>query len=168
MNILKTYFILLTCMGLVHCTAMIRTWHYSGTPVQTPQLDVKITAAHITQKTAHVRFELKNTTGEELTITTNQLTLTLDDDKTTVPGKTAMALRALSGVQKQFFGKEDPKLPPGQTMEIQVAFRLANRDLRRHPSMTIALDGIIVNGSGLANQHITIKAPPDAPIGEDI
>ena len=168
MNIPKTYFILLTCMGLVHCTAMVRTWHYTGSPLQTSHLDVSVVSANITQKVAHVRFELKNTTPEYLVITTDQLTLTLDDDKTQVFGKTAMALRALSGVQKQFFGKEDPKLPPGKSIEIQVAFRLANRDLRRHPSMTISLEGISVNGSALANQHITIKAPADAPIGEDI
>ena len=155
------------------CAAMTRTWQFNAAPVTSERLEVMPQRADVALKSVTVRFTIRNKSSAPLAIDADTFTLRLPDG-TVVVGKTSFFGRAYDqtrGLLERvglMNGRDRPALAPGATVEIAVAFRQYGRDLRRQPTLTVALDGLHVDGRPAELPPLVLVAPPGAPIGEDI
>ncbi|MEA2699714.1 MAG: hypothetical protein QOI66_3985 [Myxococcales bacterium] len=167
--------VLVTCALLLTagCAAMKRTWQFNAAPVASERLEVLPQRADVALKSATIRFTVRNKSSAPLTIDADTFTLRLPDG-TTVVGKTNFFGRAYDqtrGLLERvgwMNGRDKPALAPGASLDIAVAFRQYGRDLRRQPTLTVALDGLHVDGRPAELPPLVLVAPPGAPIGEDI
>src|SRR6185369_8409200 len=136
---------------------------------------VQVTAARIgvAQKSAYVSFLVRNTSSAPGVIEAGTFTLRLPDG-TTIAGHTSFIGRGYEGARGllERAGVVDAKgksaVAPGASVEIALGFRQYGRDLRRQPTLTVALDGLLVDGRPVALPPLVLVAPPEAPMGEDI
>ena len=139
------------------CAAMKRTWHFQAVPVASAQVQVTPGVIGVAQKSAYVSFRVKNVSAVPAVV-----------------GKTSFLTRGYEGARGLLArvgwadGKSTPPLAPGAEVEIALNFRQYGRDLRRHPTLTVALDGLLVDGKPAALPPLVLTAPPGAPMGEDI
>jgi hypothetical protein len=155
------------------CSAMVRTWSFSAAPVDSPQLRVELAEAKVKQKDAYLRLKLHNRSSAPQTIQVGALTMTLPDGHR-VTGKTSLVGRVNTGAKnllsKWGIGSRapEPRLAPGASMELSLAFRQHRRDLRRHPRLTVDLTGITVDGRPARLAPLMLRQPEGAPVGEQI
>jgi len=158
---------------LLGCAAMKRTWVFQAQPVAAEPVRVVLKQADITQKTAFVSFTVENTSQRAVQIEVGTFTLTLPDG-TSVSGKTALFDRGYEGArglleQVGWIDKQaKPGLLPGKSLEVALAFRQYGRDLRRHPTLSVALDALSIDGHAAKLPPLVLTPPPGAPLGEDI
>jgi len=155
------------------CAAMKRTWEFQAVPVASPQLQVTPGRIGVAQKSAYVSFRVRNVSAAPAVVEAGTFVLRLPDG-TAVTGKTSFLTRGYEGARGLLArvgwadGKSTPPLPPGAEVEIALNFRQYGRDLRRHPTLTVALDGLLVDGKPAALPPLVLTAPPGAPMGEGI
>lgn len=155
------------------CAAMKRTWEFQAVPVASPQVQVTPGRIGVAQKSAYVSFRVRNMSAVPAVIEAGTFVLRLPDG-TAVIGKTSFLSRGYEGARGLLTrvgwadAKSTPALPPGGEVEIALNFRQYGRDLRRHPTLTVALDGLLVDGKPAALPPLVLTAPPGAPMGEDI
>jgi hypothetical protein len=155
------------------CAAMQRTWQFNAGPVASERLEVVPQRADVGLSSATIRFTVRNRSSAPLTIDADAFTLRLPDG-TIVIGTTSFFGRVYDqtrGLLERvgwMNGREKPALAPGASLNIAVAFRQYGRDLRRQPTLTVALDGLRVDGRPSELPPLVLVAPPGAPIGEDI
>ena len=155
------------------CAAMKRTWHFQAVPVASAQVQVTPGVIGVAQKSAYVSFRVKNVSAVPAVVEAGTFVLRLPDG-TAVVGKTSFLSRGYEGARGLLArvgwadGKSTP--PPGARRRGRIAlnFRQYGRDLRRHPTLTVALDGLLVDGKPAALPPLVLTAPPGAPMGEDI
>jgi hypothetical protein len=163
----------LAVLLLTGCAAMKRTWQFSAPAVSGPAVQVGLRQADVTQKTAFVTFWVRNISSQPVTVEAGTFSLRLPDG-TEVSGKTALFDRGYDGavgLLAQAGWVDEPKKPslaPGKEMEVALAFRQYGRDLRRHPTLSVALDALLVNGQPAQLPPLLLHAPAEAPMGEDI
>jgi hypothetical protein len=155
------------------CAAMKRTWHFQAAPVASAQVLVTPGRIGVAQKSAYVSFRVRNTSAVPAVVEAGTFVMRLPDG-TAVTGHTSFLTRGYEGARGLLVrvGWADaqgrPAVPPGGEVEIALNFRQYGRDLRRHPRLTIALDGLVVDGKPAALPPLVLTAPPEAPMGEDI
>jgi len=155
------------------CAAMKRTWQFSAPAVSGAALQVGLKQADVTQKTAFVTFWVRNVSSQPVTIEAGTFSLRLPDG-TEVSGKTALFDRGYDGAVGLLAhtgwvdAPKKPSLAPGEAMDVALAFRQYGRDLRRHPTLSVALDALVVNGQPAQLPPLLLQAPAGAPMGEDI
>ena len=155
------------------CAAMKRTWEFQAVPVASPQLQVTPGRIGVAQKSAYVSFRVRNVSAAPVVVEAGTFVLRLPDGAG-VTGKTSFLTRGYEGARGLLArvgwaeGKSTPPLAPGAEVEIALNFRQYGRDLRRHPTLTVALDGLLVDGKPAALPPLVLTAPPDAPLGEGI
>jgi hypothetical protein len=158
---------------LAGCAAMKRTWHFQAAPVANAQVQVTPGTIGVAQKSVFVSFTVRNTSPAPATIEARAFVLRLPDG-TTVAGNTSFITRSYDTARGLLArvgwadGKATPAVPPGGEVEIALNFRQYGRDLRRHPTLIVALDGLLVDGQPAALPPLVLTAPPEAPMGEDI
>jgi hypothetical protein len=155
------------------CAAMKRTWHFQAVPVASAQVQVTPGTIGVAQKSAYVSFRVRNTSAAPAVIEAGTFVMRLPDG-TEVTGNTSVLSRGYQGARGLLarVGWADaqgkPAVPPGGEIEIALNFRQYGRDLRRHPTLTIAMDGLRVDGKPAALPPLVLTAPPGAPMGEHI
>jgi len=153
---------------------MVRTWQFTGAPTQGPQLRVAVREASVSQSSAGVQLRVTNQGAAPLQLEVESLEMRLEDG-TTCEGQANLLRRALDKVKGGLavlgIGKgpaPTAPLEPGEHQDIDVTFRIAHRDLRRHPLLQIDLSRLRVDGAPSGLAAIQLVAPARAPIGEDI
>lgn len=155
------------------CAAMKRTWKFQAVPVASPQVQVTPGRIGVAQKSVYVSFRVRNVSAAPTLVEAGTFVLRLPDG-TAVIGKTSFLTRGYEGARGLLAragwadGKSTPPLAPGAEVEIALNFRQYGRDLRRHPTLTVALDGLLVDGKPGVLPPLILTAPPGAPMGEDI
>ena len=158
---------------LTGCAAMKRSWQFSAPAVSGAAVQVGLKQADVTQKTAFVTFWVKNISPQPVTVEAGTFSLRFPDG-TEVSGKTALLDRGYDGAVGLLShtgwvdAPKTPSLAPGQTLEVALAFRQYGRDLRRHPTLSVALEALSVNGQPAQLPPLLLHAPAEAPMGEDI
>jgi uncharacterized lipoprotein YbaY len=160
-------------LALSGCAAMKRTWVFRATPVVGERVDVTPNRLEVAQKSAYVSFWVRNRSAAPVVVEAGSFTMRLPDG-TAVAGKTnflnrhvdtAWNVLARTGLVAE---KGKPALPPGASVEVALQFRQYGRDLRRQTSLSVALDGLRVDGQPVALPPLVLAPPPEAPTGEDI
>lgn len=163
----------LCALLLTGCAAMKRTWQFDAPAVSGAAVQVSLKEANVTQKTAFVTFSVRNISSQPITVEAGTFSLRLPDG-TEVSGKTALLDRGYEGavglLAKTGWVDEPkkPSLAPGKEMEVALAFRQYGHDLRRHPTLSVALDALLLNGKPAQLPPLLLHAPAGAPMGEDI
>jgi len=163
----------LAALAVGGCAAMKRTWVFHAPTVAGPRVDVTPNRLEVAQKSAYVSFWVRNVSAAPVVVEAGGFTMRLPDG-TAIVGKTNFFNRHVDGAWSALARtglvaeKGKPALPPGASVEIALQFRQYGRDLRRQASLTVALDGLRVDGQPAALPPLIMSPPPEAPQGEDI
>src|SRR5262249_4546733 len=149
-----------------------RTWEFQTAGVVGPTLQVTPRRIGVAQKSVYVSFSVRNTSAAPAVIEARTFTLRLPDG-TTIDGHISVLGRGFEQARgvlgwAGISSARRSAVPPGAPAAAPLTFRHYGRDLRRHPTLTVALDGLLVDGKPSGLPPLVLAAPPGAPIGEDI
>ena len=154
------------------CAAMKRTWHFQAVPVASAQVQVTPGVIGVAQKSAYVSFKVKNVSAVPAVVEAGTFVLAFPTAPPSSEKRASspVATTGHAACSRAWAGRTEttPPLAPGAEVEIALNFRQYGRDSRRHPTLTVALDGLLVDGKPAALPPLVLTAPPDAPMGEDI
>ncbi|MBM4342540.1 MAG: hypothetical protein FJ100_04090 [Deltaproteobacteria bacterium] len=152
------------------CAAMRRSWQFHGEPVAATPIALSVVESSVAQRRIEVTLELTNTGEEPAEITCDQVTVTLPDGTVfdgELSGIGADIGRKLAGLGLRD-GVDKRALERGQNTRFSFGINQGARDLRRFPSLEIRLTDLVVNGQRVDLPAVVLRAPPEAPMGEDI
>ncbi len=157
------------------CAAMVRTWHFAADMTEAPAeapLRIGNPRASVTRDVVVLEMDVMNRRDTPTLIEVGPLTLVLPDGTRIVgrPGLIAQGMQ-LAGDAMTLIGvrdEPDPRIAPGGIVRVEVGFRDTRRDLRRYASMVVETGSITADGKPGGLPAITLHAPPQAPIGQDI
>src|SRR5262249_6973845 len=130
------------CAAAAGCAAMKRTWEFNAAARASPAVQVTPRRIGVAPKSVYVRFCVRHTSPAPEVIEVGTFTLRLPDG-TTVDGHTSMIGRGFEGargllVRAGVSAARPNAVPPGASVEVALNFRQYGRDLRRHPTLTVA------------------------------
>ncbi len=151
---------------------MKRTWQFEAAEVRSPRLQAVVTRAEVTRNAVDIELEVVNRSADPIRLDVGALHLYLPDG-TAVEGGASLLSRGVEFSRSALVGlglaeAQDDRIRPGQAAQLLLEFREPRRDLRRFPELGVVLTGILVNGQPSDLPNLTLKAPPEAPMGEDI
>jgi hypothetical protein len=166
-------FLAASCVvSLAGCAAMKRTWDFQAAEVKSPTLQAVVTSAEVTRNSVDVELEVVNRSSGPIRLDVGTLHLYLPDG-TAVEGGASLLSRGMDLSQSALVGlglaeAKDDRVRPDQAAQLLLEFREPRRDLRRFAELRVVLTSILVNGQPSDLPNLILKAPPEAPMGEDI
>lgn len=149
---------------------MRRSWQFYAEPVAAMPIALSVVEANVAQRRIEVTLELTNTGEEPADVACDQVTVTLPDG-TVFDGELA-GIGADIGRKLAGLGLRDAvdkrALQRGQNTRFSFGINQGARDLRRFANLEIRLLDLVVNGQRIELPPVVLRAPPDAPLGEDI
>ncbi len=152
------------------CAAMRRSWQFHAEPVATLPIALSVVEATVMQRRIEVTLELTNTGEEPAEVHCDQVTVTLPDGTVfdgELAGIGADIGRKLVGLGLRD-GVDKRALSRGQNTRFSFGINQGARDLRRFATLEVRILDLTVNGAHLDLPPVVLRAPQEAPLGEDI
>ncbi|MBI5610540.1 MAG: hypothetical protein HY902_16810 [Deltaproteobacteria bacterium] len=160
----------LAATALTGCAAMRRTWQFQAEATSSPALQVKVESAAVSQRRLAMQLRLHNPGAQPITIQAENATLTLPDGQEFTSSVGGLQSEFAKGLANIGIGKAAPPvtIAPGESVPLEISISQGRRDLRRFATLQVRLPDLRIDGQPATLAPLVLRAPADAPLGEDI
>ncbi len=157
-------------VALTSCAAMRRTWQFQGQSASAPALQVEVQSADVSQRHLGLQLRLRNPGAQPIAVQCENAAVTLPDGQTFTTSVGGLHSDWQRGLAAVGIGKRPGTLTiaAGETAALEISLTQGQRDLRRVGVLQVRLSDLQVDGQPVELPPVLLRAPPEAPLGEDI